>query len=544
MLYTAKVTNLPFWSYIMIRLEIHGETQIFDKNVVIIGSGEVDLHLEDPSIHPVHLKIEETGDRFLLINIANDPFATVNGLPFGKKTLQLNDEIQIGKKVIRFVTEKKAVQPKPVIATNEIEDTEEQEPWHEENHETSPEETLPISKNWRLVATCFFALMTLCTIMASGFYFRESGKNSQEEKKVAAGVADIAMALASSQINHITPNKQNWSDPDFLNSNITRVVSPDLHPQAVLNNQGQFNNYPYLLRVYTNGDMSQFLVIAQPAPNLFQWLIHKKAIAIDSRSMEIRKISDLKTLNRLLANPNPLAGNNGEEISRLVKQGTLMSLTSLAGKKNRWGFTPPKGLSGLRKGAENYIYNAPRYFPLGETLLEQAIYLSDNPGKNYEALLFQQDLELLSQFPHLVLFSSKGIETAVEAHQAIQTFAPETEFMIAYIRFNDDGIVINSHLVDKTKIDEIAELESGASTIQGKLQQINETRKQNLEKISQKITALLDEHNSGYVSDFHKRMQELLEEYEAADEQGHAEMVHELEDNVAETPPTITPEVI
>ncbi len=529
----------------MIRLEIHGETEIFDKNVVIIGSGEVDLRLEDPSIYPVHLKIEETGDRFLLINIANDPFATVNGLPFGKKTLQFNDEIQIGKQIIRFVTEKKVVQPKAMTVANVIEDTaEEQDPWHEENQETSLDETIPLSKNWKLVATCFFALMTLCTIMASGFYFRESGKNSQEEKKVAAGIADIAMALASSQINHITPNKQNWSDPDFLNSNINRVVSPDLHPQAVLNSQGQFNNYPYLLRVYTNGDMTQFLVIAQPAPNLFQWIIHKKAIVIDSKSMEIRKISDLKTLNRLLANPNPLAGNNGEEISRLVKQGSLMTLTSLAGKKNRWGFTPPKGLSGLKHGAENYIYNAPRYFPFGESLLEQAIYFSANPAKNYETLLFQQDLELLSQFPSIVLFSSKGIETAVEAHKALESFAPGMQFMIAYIRFNDDGIVINSHLVDKNKIEEIAEIENGTSTItiQGKLQKINETRKQNLEKISQKITALLEEHNAGYVPDFHKQMQELLEEYEAADNQGHAEMVHELEGDVAESEQAVLPE--
>lgn len=35
---------------VMIRLEIKGETHIFDKNVVIIGNGEVDLHLDDPSL--------------------------------------------------------------------------------------------------------------------------------------------------------------------------------------------------------------------------------------------------------------------------------------------------------------------------------------------------------------------------------------------------------------------------------------------------------------------------------------------------------------
>jgi hypothetical protein len=496
----------------MLRLEIHGETRIFDKNVVIVGSGNVDLQLEDPALQPVHLKIEEKGDRFLITNVANDPFATLNGLPFGKKTLHYNDEILFGQQVIRFITEKKAIPVAVVPVPEEIE--EEPDHWHEEKKEKVAEETVPLSKNWRLVATCFFALMTLCTVVASGFYFRESGKNSQEEKKVAAGIADVAMALAYAQINHINPNKQNWADPEFINTNISRVVSPDLHPQAVLNSQGQFTNYPYLLRVYTNGDMTQFLVIAQPAPNLFQWIIHKKAIVIDSKFMEIRKISDLKTLNRLLATPNPLAGNNGEEISRLVKQGSLMPLTSLAGKKNRWGFTPPKGLSSLNLGSENYIYNAPRYFPLGESVLDQALFLSQNEDQNRNMTLFEQELEVVSQFPHLVLFSSKGIHTAVEAHQALKEFAPDNDFMIAYIRFNDDGIVINSHLVDKEKMDEIAQVDPKTPV---KLQIVQDERKEKLEKISQKIIGLLEENNSSPVQDFNKLMQELIKEYESID---------------------------
>jgi hypothetical protein len=505
----------------MLRLEINGETKIFDKNVVIIGSGPVDLQLEDPTLQSVHLKIEEKGDRFLIINIANDPFVTLNGLPFGKKTLQFNDVIHLGQKVIRFITEKKAAPAKTLEVSPAkleeaiIEDDDDHEHWQEEKKAAVLDDTIPMSKNWKLVATCFFALMTLCTVVASGFYFRESGKNSQEEKKVAAGMADIAMALAYAQINHITPNKQNWADPEFINTNISRVVSPDLHPQAVLNSQGQFNNYPYLLRVYTNGDMTQFLVIAQPAPNLFQWIIHKKAIVIDSKSMEIRKISDLKTLNRLLATPNPLSGNSGEEISRLVKQGTLMSLSSLSGKRNRWGFAPPKGLASLKQGAENYIYNGPRYYPLGESLLDLAISLDpDNP-------VFKQELEFISQLPNIVLFSSKGINTAVEAHLALKNMVPESNFEIAYIRFNDDGIVINSHLIDKDKIEEIAEIEEGiiSSTVPGKLQQVCDERKQKLEKITQKITNLLEENNSGSVADFHQLMQELLQEYESVDKQ-------------------------
>src|SRR5690606_8087270 len=98
----------------------------------------------------------------------------------------------------------------------------------------------------------------------------------------------------------------------------------------------------------------------QPAPNLMQWLVHKKTLVVDSSTMEMRKISDLKALNRLLANPDPLEGSNGEDIHHLIKEGGLMSLNSLAGHKNHWGFSPPKTLGFIRPGAENYIYNAPR----------------------------------------------------------------------------------------------------------------------------------------------------------------------------------------
>ncbi len=415
-----------------------------------------------------------------------------------------------------------------LMIIDEFED--ETENWQQEGPKAVVEDTVFVNKSWRFIAASFFALMTLCTVLASGFYFRESGKNSQEEKKVAAGVADIAMALIYSQLNHHAPNKQNWSDPEFLNSLITKVVSPDLDPQAVINSQGQFNNYPYLLRVYTKGDMSQFLVIAQPAPNLFQWIIHKKAIVIDSRNMELRKISDLKNLNRLLANQNPLSGANGDEVSKLVKQGKIMSLASLAGKKNRWGFSPPKGLAASRPGAENYVYNAPRFFPFGESVVNKAIELKKTPPSQEQAYEFQQEVESLMQFPNLVLYSSKGVETATEAIKSLSIYIPEDKLTVAYIRFNDDGIVLTSRIVEKPEEDEV--IETDRKALHWKLHEIAGKREAQLSEVSQKIYELIDEHNVAFVSNFHEKIHELIVEYEGIDASEQAKLMEEL-DNIA-----------
>src|SRR5262249_6046277 len=159
----------------------------------------------------------------------------------------------------------------------------------------------------------------------------------------------------------------------------------------------------------------------QPAPNLMQWIMNKKTLAIDSSSMELRKISDLKDLNRLLANPDPLENRNGDEIARVLREGTLMSLSSLSGQKNHWGFTPPKALGFFRPGAENNIYNAPRYYPFAEDLLRKAVYLYHNNTHPEELYLLQEEIEEFAAFEDIVLFTSQGMQLALEAQKALST---------------------------------------------------------------------------------------------------------------------------
>jgi len=255
------------------------------------------------------------------------------------------------------------------------------------------------------------------------------------------------MAITHARLNHITPNNQNWTDPDFIRNNLSIVLSPDLHTQAEINNGGRFSRYPYILRVYTSRDMSRFLVIAQPSPNLLQWLLNRATIVIDSTTMELRKISDLKNLNRLLTNSDPLEGKIGVEITRVVKEGTLMQLTSLAGEKNRWGFAPPKTLEFIRPGAQHYIYNAPRYYPLGESILKKALLLNQNPENSDEVPALQAEIKEISQFPDIVLYTSQDLQRVIDAQKVLTTFSPDSNFLIAYVKLNSKGYIASSHLL-------------------------------------------------------------------------------------------------
>ena len=452
----------------------------------------------------------------------------------------------------------------------------ETEQWSEdgaENSGNSPFTKGNLVDSWKMFAGLLFAIIALSTVICSGVYFRASGKNSQEEKKIAAGIADIAMAMTHARINHITPNKQNWSDPNFIRNNLSRVLSPNLHTQAQIDSEGQFSRYPYRLRVYTNRNLDQFIVIAQPAPNLMQWIVHKKTIVVDSSTMEMRKITDLKALNRLLASPNPLEGSNGEEIHRLIKEGKLMSLNSLAGHKNHWGFSPPKALGFIRPGADNYIYNAPRYYPFGEELLRKAIQLYQNSSSPSDVAIIQDEMEEISNFPNIVLYTSEGLQMAVEAQKALNTFAPNSKFLVAYVKFNPKGFVASSHLLMNEERGEIAFLQSPRTELAAFLTNSNNSeqesdflsldsndeslfmiekpapndidlqhplylqlkasydeRKRALKSISRRMVELLNQQNSELLPGFEASFSELWAEYLKTNSHSQHKIIQELSD--------------
>lgn len=306
---------------------------------------------------------------------------------------------------------------------------------------------LAIIKNWRLYLKILIAFFALAAIGAGLVFLWISDQSDKEEVNASKGVADVAMALTYAQIKHIRPQNQNWSDPEFIKNNLMAVIASHYTSLAEFDAHGQFTNSPYMLRIYTSGDLSQFLVIAQPAPSLLQWLIPKTTIILDSRVMEMRKIKDLKNLNRLLVNTNTLDGTNAIELLHLIQQGRPIPLINLVSKNEHHGFTPPKALGLLRPGAENLIYNAPRYYPLGEELIKKSIDLIEKPASSHEVSMLQQELSSLSKFPNAILYSSGGLQHAIQAQRALATLSPKEKFLIAYLQINPKGVIVNSHML-------------------------------------------------------------------------------------------------
>lgn len=606
----------------MIRLVVISDspptiTPYFDKPKVTIGSSSspfADLMLFEETLHDKHLEIIQEHQFFYAINVANDPFATVNGKPFRKKKLGHNDIIQIGNAIIRIewindlpissahmlplskasIPEDNEETPFHLVDTKELlpiilenkfsrqaeelemetppfafnitaeeeqqllelqnnnipyEDFEKYEdfcstysdasqdnpipeysalaridqlPSIETEHTLSQQTTHPLAEslaihaqdsakdrstvqppsllpeslpiipkvslkdyylseyddisdlhspiadrqsssipkilfsiqNWIIYLKIIAVAVVLILIGLGLFYLWMTDQSDKDEIYASKGVADVAMALTYAQIKNIHPQNQNWSDPEFIKNNLMAVLPSKYFSHVDFDAHGNFTNCPYFLRIYTSGDLSQFLVLAQPAPSLLQWLIPKSTVIIDSHSMEMRKTEDLKSLNRLLVNASTLDGTNAIEIFNLVQQGTLIPLANLVNKGDNIGFSPPKALALMRPGAENLVYNAPRYFPLTEELMKKSLDLIEKPASNYEVLRLQLELNALRKLPDIVLYVSGSIQNAIHVQKALATFSPKEKFLIAYLQTNSKGQISNSHLLIDDSIQE------------------------------------------------------------------------------------------
>lgn len=426
------------------------------------------------------------------------------------------------------------------------------------------------ARNWKLYLKIFISLLGIAIIAAGLAYLWISDQSDKEEIQASKGVADVAMALTYAQIKHIRPQNQSWSDPEFIKNNLPAVLASKYSSLADFDTHGQFLNCPYMLRIYTSGDLSQFLVIAQPAPSLLQWLIPKTTIIIDSRAMEMRKIKDLKLLNRLLVNANTLDGASAGEVSNLIRQGELIPLANLIDKSENLGFSPPKALALIRPGAENLVYNAPRYYPLGEDFLKKSLELIEKPASSHEVAILQQELTSLSKFPNTLLYSSGGIQNAIQAQKALATLSPKEKFLIAYIQLNNKGLVANSHLLmddtptdvayfeatrtpsnrhknhDSESIDihSTAFLNNNANTPQQtnliddvdednplflQLSALNVFRQQVLRPISEEMISLLNKETQSAQPDFASRLQQLFTKYLEVNEEQQAKIGRKID---------------
>lgn len=446
----------------MIRIIIESKEYNFDKETVIIGDGpadSVDICFPSEGLHKNHIKITLRDKDYWIFNQANDPFASLNQQPFGKKKLQQGDIVQVRAHTltiqqIAFEEEIKAFDlPKdlPVTVKNVIEEAHPSE--HPKQTRRSQAKTLKVKqpklrkKFFKAVLLLAFLALLASSIIFAEIYFRATNKIDREEMLAAESISDYAMALQYAKVYHIAPQKQNWVDPQFLKNNLIDLLSTTSLPCGNIDAQGQFSNCPYILRFYTNRDFSRFLLIAQPDATFSQVILPKKTLILDSSLMELRKTDDLRTLNRLLSYPTPLDGANGEEVKRALLQTEVIPLQTLAKEIGKPDFAPPLALSYMKPGAENLIYNAPRYYQFGETFLKKALSLIDGKFNIYEMSILQSELDSLAKFHDLIFYSSNGMKEAFKGYLALQRLVLPSNFFTGYLLYTKEGKIVNSRLV-------------------------------------------------------------------------------------------------
>lgn len=348
---------------------------------------------------------------------------------------------------------------------------------HEGKHPFDLGEKSHLWQAWKWIIIFIFSLFAVSGIVVSVLYYAVSDKTEAQETKAAQAVADIAMALTHAQLDHLKPENQNWSDSDFLKSNLQAILPNTLTYASQIDAQGQFNSCPYSLRIYTNTDLSHFLLIAQPAPSLFYWLFPKPIIVVDSHSMELRTVKDVRAINRLLANAEPLEGSNGKEITSLIKEGGLIRLSNLASESGQQDFAPPHNLAWVRPGAENLIYNAPRYYRLGQGVVKKAVNLSTSKGSSQEVTDLKQEVQNMSWLTNLVLYSDQGKKAAQYACQGLKVYAGADKILYGYLALTPQGKIHKAQLlkdedelIDSVIVNSLKEKEAEVIAFQSSLE--------------------------------------------------------------------------
>lgn len=334
-------------------------------------------------------------------------------------------------------TKPKAIGPQPQTFDEES-----------EKQSAPPSDTVRFSlKGLKWVVSSIFLFFAIFGVISSEIYFRAKSESGGEEVKAATSLADVAMALTYAKVYHIVPQKQNFLDPDFLKNNLIALLASTSIPCGNIDAHGHFSNCSYLLRFYSNQDLSRFLLIAQPAPTLSQWLFPKDAILIDSSLMNLRKIADLRSINRLLANSNPFEGTNGDELVETIKHLKIIPLSTLAKSSDKKEFFAPALLGLIRPGAENLVYNSPRYYLFGETLLKKAALVTMFPPDDQSLEFLKGEIEKLSKYENLVFYTTQGIKSAMVTQKALTRLAPQHSFLTASLSLSPSGEILNSRLI-------------------------------------------------------------------------------------------------
>lgn len=366
-------------------------------------------------------------------------------------------------------------------------------------------------------------LVLFIGIFISIVYLSGKEQGKEEELQAARSVADTSMGLLYAHLYDLKPHNQNWAASDFIKSSLNHIL-PFKYALCATNDFGELKQCRYMMRIYTDDHLSHFLLIAQPVSELMGWLQSRDAIILDSKDMQLRLLSDIKPLNRLLQT-GTLNKIESMALSEALKKSKILPLGSLGME-----FTPPKELAFIQPGSENFVYNAPRYYRFTEKWIDETMILTkknDDRTNRREALI--KNYEKLSKLPSLVFYTSKGIKGAMLAYQALSTQSFSQE-LIGYLTLHSENktmasshlLLVKPELALKKENEPIAESAIRQNDYQESIwfqlmKNLALSRKLLLKPVGDQIMLLLHQHSQVAQPHFQQKFLKLLEEYEKID---------------------------
>jgi len=414
----------------MIRLEIvDGENhanRLFDLDEISIGPGRdkaCDIGLENDRLQSPHVKFLADDGGYLAINVANDPYVTLNQLPFGKRTLKAGDRIAIHDTEIRIMEigasleKEDEVEEKAEPTVSEPIKDEPEEPVEEPEQEKREAAPLHPTDNQRSLRMAPLLILPLAAVLALFFYLGAEEINEEEEKAAARSVADAAAAYIYADLNGLPQQ----TTADSIEDMIGELLPKGTRSTCFTNSKGELYSCPYTLRTYRDPESGYLLVIAQPRWDWTQWFSPKEAIVLDS-SYALRKVQDIRPVNQLLHKAGRFDLSLREALQPLVYRGELIPLEEIDEKGER--FTPPAALGKQAIGAEHSIFNAPRYKHLSEKLLKLATSQASHG--------LEDALQAYRKYPQFLIYHENGKKEAEKIHSSLKSLGVEEPILIAY----------------------------------------------------------------------------------------------------------------
>lgn len=562
--------------------EAHIKCFTQSRIVIGAGSSDLaDLPLPILEWEPEHLIFTQDAQGIWAINQANDPFVLLENRPFSKRRLDANHSYQITlrglsilcrttiadagdasipassastqsaeddladllQEVENFPTFTKTASPKelsplkalphprlskhhalpmpssvlpPMSASPASQTTSNQKGTSEENQ---PKEDHAASMAWKLVLASGATIFLLVAAFGLTVYGAFAETNTQAEYLAAQDVADVAMSLVHARLHPDTQRTYNLADPEFLRSHLSQLIGEEFSISLDMTPQGHLKNSSYVLRLYTNQDISQFVIVAQPEPSLWYWLIQPHTIFLDSATMQLHKTQDVRMINRILAQANLFQGKQLAALNPLFAQSSIIPLRTLSHAINRREFASPRALIKLRPGAENRIYNAPRYHRLGDPLFKLLAEMKATASAAESALVLD-NMHAFSDFHNMVLYTIASLHTAQKAVKALQTHFPEEQFLIGHMTLDKENhSLLASHLVDP--VPETPDLrfiaDADIHPLQAKLEELAQVRKTAIEPFTQGMLAQIASHLTKPSDRFYETMEDLLQRCKATD---------------------------